>query len=348
VLALGGGAPAAGQEGPGEGQAAAARTVDVLYVTDRRRGSGADDGSGYGGERGPVDYGRCSVTYSPIPVLEDLAQRLPFYVPEALQDVRPAPLADAAGLHDAVDRWLRGGEGRKLVLFVHGYSQDFERACRRAGALQRALGPERRVVLFTWPSDGDPTAYASDTTDMEWSIPDLAALVSAFADRFGGRRLQVVAHSLGARAVMLALERLHCAPGARRYVGDLVLIAPDIDRDIFLQRYGGIRRLTGPVTLYVSENDAAMALSRRLHGHPRLGQGGEYLTVAAGMETVDVTPIGRYQITGHEYHYYHPRVARDLRERLSGGLSAEARTGLEPRTRGGRRWWSMQPLDEVQ
>lgn len=336
LLAPGSAAPDE-EQGPG-------RVVDLYYVTDRSRAHTAS-GADYGGERGPVDQGRCAVTYSPIPVLDRLAEHLPFYVPEALQEVGAVPLADRSALLAALEQWMGAAADRKLVLFVHGYSQDFGRACRRAAALQQALGPDRRVVLFTWPSDGDPTEYASDATDMEWSVPDLAGLISDLTGRFGAERLQAVAHSMGARAVVLALDRLGCRSGRRARLHDLVLVAPDIDRAIFLQRYEAIRDLAGPVTLYVSENDTVIGVSRQLHGHPRLGEGGDYRTVIEGIETVDVTPIGRYQITGHEYHYYHPRVARDLRELLSEGRSAAARTGLEAREQDGRRWWSMQPLD---
>jgi esterase/lipase superfamily enzyme len=333
------------QEAEVSGQGKTTQAVEFLYVTDRNRLD--EDGSiGYGAERGAMVFGRCSVTYSPIPVLNDLADRLPFYVPGDFQDVTATPFEKADGFYDTIRRWLAAGIDRKLVLFVHGYSFDFERACRRGAALQRGLGADRRVIMFTWPSEGDPTEYTSDATDMEWSIPDQIALVEGLVSRFGARRLQIVAHSMGARGMVLALDRLACRTAAGPYAADLVLIAPDIDREIFLQHYGRVRSLVGSLTLYASQNDTPLTVSEQLHGHPRLGQAGDILTVVEGMETIDVTPVGRYQITGHEYHYYHPRVAADLGQLLAGGRSATERTGLESREHEGKRYWAMQPLSE--
>lgn len=352
LLALGPAHPLHGQVAPetSAGPTAASedaqhRIVDVLYVTDRDREQ-VGAGTHYGGGRGPLSFGTCAVANSPIPVLSDLAQRLPFYVPGEFQDVTASPFEQESGWYQALEQWLEKDPSRKLVLFVHGYSFSFERACRRAAALQDGLGPTRSVVLFTWPSEGDPTEYTSDGTDMEWSIPDLVRLIDGLAQRFGPERLQLVAHSMGGKAMVLALDRLRCTAGPHRYADELVLIAPDIDKEIFLEHYSRIRPLTGPVTLYASENDTPLGVSRQLHGYPRLGQAGDYLTVLDGMETIDVTAVGRYQITGHEYHYYHPRVAADLRELLTEDRRAQARSDLEPREREGRRFWSIRPLSE--
>ena len=78
-----------------------------------------------------------------------------------------------------------------------------------------------------------------------------------------------------------------------------------------------------------------------MNGHPRLGEAGEFLTIVEGMETIDVSGIGRYQILGHEYFYYHPLVTADLVKLLTSGKSAAERTALRTRTKGGNRYWEI-------
>ena len=76
-------------------------------------------------------------------------------------------------------------------------------------------------------------------------------------------------------------------------------------------------------------------MSRQPSGYPRLGGGGEHLTVVQGMETVDVSPAGRDQILGHEYFYFHPVVEADLVKLLSTRAGAAKRSGLRPNERDG-------------
>ena len=99
--------------------------------------------------------------------------------------------------------------------------------------------------------------------------------------------------------------------------------------------------LAGSVTLYASSNDTLLKLSRQLNGYPRLGEAGDYLTVAEGMETIDVSPSGRYQILGHEYFQFHPKVAADLVTLLSIGAKAAERSALRSRTRDGLFYWEF-------
>jgi hypothetical protein len=82
-------------------------------------------------------------------------------------------------------------------------------------------------------------------------------------------------------------------------------------------------------------------VSRQLSGYPRLGEAGAYLTLMEGMDTIDVSSVGRYQITGHEYFYFHPRVTADLVALLSTGASAAQRSGLQAQKRNGIRYWTF-------
>jgi hypothetical protein len=49
-----------------------------------------------------------------------------------------------------------------------------------------------------------------------------------------------------------------------------------------------------------------------------------------GIETIDVSPVGRYQILGHEYFCFHPGVAADLVLLSSSGARAAERPHVAP------------------
>ena len=52
-------------------------------------------------------------------------------------------------------------------------------------------------------------------------------------------------------------------------------------------------------------------------------------------------PGGRYQVLGHEYFHFHPKVAADLIVLLSSGAGAAERSTLRPRERNGIRYWEI-------
>jgi esterase/lipase superfamily enzyme len=199
-------------------------------------------------------------------------------------------------------------------------------------------------MVFSWPSNGLPSDYVSDQADIEWSVPVLAGFIGQLADRIGRDNVQIAAHSLGSRGTIFALQRLASERPERPLTGNMVLLAPDFDAQTFIELLPGFVQLTGNITLYASDNDTPLKLSHQLSGYPRLGQAGEHLTVVEGVETIDVSSIGRYQITGHEYFYFHPRVTADLVQLLGSGARAEQRTGLRTQVRQGVPYWDFAVL----
>ncbi len=315
--------------------------ASVFYLTNRRRQEDGATGGAYGEERGGRHFGRCEVEFVPIPVINSVAAKMPFYLPGESSKILSAERADARDfwdrLADAVERTSSGS----VVVFVHGYNYDFKRTCRMAAALQRSLNNKASVLMFSWPSKGSPTDYVRDQANLEWSVPLLANFLLELGNRIGRQNVQLLAHSLGSRGVFFALQRMGSDLETRPLIGRLVLLAPDFDSQTFLELWPRLEPLTAGVTLYASSNDTPLKVSRQLSGYPRLGEAGEFLTVAEGMETIDVSPAGRYQILGHEYFYFHPRVAADLAVLLGTGASAAKRSGLHPRTRNGVPYWEI-------
>lgn len=331
--------------GPSAAASDGAIAVSVPYVTNRRRERSGASSYEYGSERGSPAFGQCEVAFKPIPIINELAPKVPFYVPAETTELSVASQLDEDAFLEALSEAVTRTSSGSVVVFVHGYNYGFERTCRVAAELQRALLDEAVVLMFSWPSNGRPSDYLPDQADVEWSVPFLAHILRRLGDRLGRENVQVLAHSLGTRGVVFALADLSRKGGDRRVTGPLVLMAPDFDAQAFVDRLPDLVSLTSGITLYASSNDTPLKVSQQLHDAPRLGQAGEFLTVAEGMQTVDVSALGRYQVLGHEYFLFHPRVAADLKILLGAGRDARARPGLEPVAGNGLVYWKLRADD---
>ncbi len=319
--------------------------VGVFYLTNRRHLEDKPVAETYNGERGVPRFGRCEVEFTPIPLINHVAPKIPFYIQSETNVVSLAGQADPPVFWELFTEAAGRVSSGSVVLFVHGYNYGFERTCRMAAEMQRYLQDKATVLVFSWPSNGLPSDYMRDQADIEWSVPLLADIIGQLGKRIGSERVRVVAHSLGSRGVIQALQRLGAGRSEQPVIADLVLLAPDFDAQSFVELLPGLAPLAGGITLYASGNDTPLKLSQQLSGYPRLGEAGEHLTVARGMETIDVSSLGRYQFTGHEYFYFHPRVTADLVTLLGNGIRAWGRSGLRERRMNGLAYWEFTPME---
>jgi esterase/lipase superfamily enzyme len=315
--------------------------VSVFYLTNRKRYEDKPVADTYSGDRGEPHFGRCEVEFTPIPILNQVASKLPFYLQSETNVVSLAEQTDLPVFREQLGAAVEQTSSGSVVLFVHGYNYGFERTCRMAAEMQRSLQDKATVVAFSWPSNALPSDYVRDQADIEWSVPLLADFIGQLGDRIGKGNVQVVAHSLGSRGVIFALQRLGAERVGRPVIGHLVLLAPDFDSQTFIDLLPELAPLADGITLYASGNDTPLKISHQLSGYPRLGEAGEYLTVIEGVDTIDVSSIGRYQITGHEYFNFHPLVTADVVALLGTGTRAAERPGLQPKMRDGVRYWEF-------
>lgn len=315
--------------------------VQVFYATNRERRENMPADETYGGGRGEPHYGHCGVEFTPIPLLDEYAGKVRFYLPSETNRIRVAEQADPEDFWDRLTAAAGQTDTGSVVVFVHGYNYGFDRTCRMAAELQRSLAGKSTVLMFSWPSNVGPAEYLRDQADLEWSVPFLADFLVQLGERVGAANIRLLAHSLGSRGTIFALQRLRADVSARPLLDELVLLAPDFDSQTFVDLLPRLTPLAGGITLYASSKDSPLKVSQQLSGYPRLGEAGEFLTVAEGMETIDVSGSGRYQILGHEYFYYHPLVKADLIALLTTGKRAAERPGLHVRSRNGMQFWEI-------
>jgi esterase/lipase superfamily enzyme len=177
-----------------------------------------------------------------------------------------------------------GGGRREVLLYVHGYNDTFDYCVKKTAQLAADLdmvnceGQSRGVAIaYSWPAQGTFLSYLADEENVEWTqqrmVPFLRALSSVA--RAEGADLHVIAHSMGARLVIRSLASMSAAncPGPNGHIVDqVILLAPDIARELFSQYIDRVLPLVNHVTIYVNSKDRALALSSLVHGgHHRLG-----------------------------------------------------------------------------
>lgn len=179
----------------------------------------------------------------------------------------------------ALERQLATGNNRgRVLVYVHGYFNDFDDALQRGAILRGLYGGKVPTVVLSWPSRNRVQSYTYDAATIDWSQDHLDALLEQLAEMSDD--VTLVSHSMGARAVLRAVERLDLVdPAKGRKVRRIVLASPDVDRDQMLREGGAIARLLAKreerkILIYVSKRDLALWASLDLHGYARLGSPG--------------------------------------------------------------------------
>ncbi len=310
----------------------------VAFITLRNKTGNSKATKFFGDDRSIRRAGHCILSRTPLKALQPIAENAPFYIPDDVV------VLDGIKENSLEDFWrdldqTRGN--RRPVLYTHGYFIDFERGCKRASIFQASQGLAGRFLLFSWPSDGAILNYTRDESDLYWSVAPLAQTLTDMVGRFGAGGFDVTAHSLGTRGVFLALVQMASSEQATKpLINNLVLLAADIDIGMFIQHLPRIRPLARNITIYVSANDTPLALSRQVHGYPRLGESGSHLDGLTGVDIIDLSEIPVRYLSGHLYHLYNDIITKDLAQLLDHGQSASQRSNLKQT---GENYWLLQP-----
>jgi esterase/lipase superfamily enzyme len=238
---------------------------------------------------------------------------------------------------------------KEVVLYVHGYRTSFEQAALTMGELCHFLGRDFVCGIFTWPAGGRRGSlfgYAFDRESSEYAVDDLLKTIRIVGRTPGVERIHLIAHSRGTDTLTSALAALsveayglQSSPDREFHIGNVVLVAPDLDGDVALNKifkvfsdpdlpFGGkadpgavIPPAPGlRVTLYVSPDDKALATASWLMGSiARLGRVNSKMlnpaqvAALAALGAVDIIQVrGRTDFLGHSYLASNPQVSADI------------------------------------
>lgn len=280
--------------------------VPVFYGTDRKR---SDDATrlNYDGNRGRrLELGHALVSVPKshqVPNIErPWALRVPYFnvtiYEEAedpkkhftMQELKALSRADFLKL---VHERLANSKTFKdqAFVFVHGFNTTFENGVYRTAQIANDLKFDGAPFLYSWPSGGGVASYTYDRESSGQATPYLRDFMNLVINESGAKAVSVIAHSMGNQPILQVLKDLKNATPEGVVISQVILAAPDVDRDNFENIAKEILGLAKGITLYVAANDQALQYSRRFHGGvPRAGDvpaGGP--VVINGIDTIDVT-----------------------------------------------------------
>jgi esterase/lipase superfamily enzyme/predicted nucleic acid-binding Zn-ribbon protein len=264
----------------------------------------------------PYELGICEVTIPPnhvagevelpeLTAFEFVADPTKHFV---LRRIDPA--TDSETFYAQLRSRVAQSDDDDLFVFVHGFHNTFEDAAFRTAQIVHDLDFHGAPVFFSWPSQGRLFDYQTDENNVGEAVDDLRHFLQALNDWSGAKRIHLIAHSMGSRALANALMRLDARYRTDNVFNETVFAAPDIDAETLGQIATEMTQIVERVTVYASSRDFALRLSRFLHGddYQRAGETSPRPLVALPVETIDVSRVS----SGHAYIADTGRVLTDL------------------------------------
>lgn len=336
--------------------------VNLIYATDRAPQLEADKPQGTGNQYGHdrsdnLFYGRATVALAEGATWDDLhtasltRHRNRRFVPRLVLTSQkgrfPAAsktwrmengtltagpsAAEAAGeLGTLVAEELANTDRKEAFVFIHGYNNQFYHAALTMAQLWHFMGRPGVPLIYSWPAGrGGLRGYTADSESAEFTVFHLKQFLRALAATPGLEKVHILAHSRGTEVATTAIKELMLEyrgtdldPRTELKLGNLVLVAPDLDLDIVNQSLVAEGMIFVPerFTVYLSEGDRALKLSSWLTDSvKRLGsliledlnpREREALTTLPNMTFIDANVES--DITGHAYFWINPAASSDV------------------------------------
>ena len=231
-------------------------------------------------------------------------------------------------------------------VFVHGFNVPFNEAAQRTAQMAYDMNFDGVPILYSWPSRASLMSYIADTAVVNLSGRRLTLFLEDVVRKSGARRIHLIAHSMGNRALTDALELYALRNQAQPPAFDQVLFtAPDLDAGLFSEMVKTIRPVAQRLTLYASDKDWALAVSRKLHGDAvRAGQGGAGILHAAQVDSIDMTSIGEDMLM-HSYYANNPSALTDILSLFWRDAGPEKRCGMSQVEGTAGSYWQYSPAE---
>lgn len=320
------------------------QVINVFYGTHRAATGSRDPNLAYGIERGELRYGEVQVS---VP-----NARAPGSIPRPLFAIgesnslhivlrRVNEFEGENGFDGALSASLGVGDEMgqdDVFVFIHGHAVSFAQAARQTAQLAVDLDMRNGATFFAWPTGDSVAAYQASQNNVRSAALRLERFLSEVLEESNGSDVHVIAHSMGNRVLLQALERMSASSDEAPIFDQIIWASPDVDAELFAELIGEVRPLASGMTAYTSSRDRALNTSMRLAGGElRAGQSAPLPAIAEVITAVDTSELSTGPL-GHSD--FSTGAIEDIQSVVWLSLPPEGRCILEPvELENGARFW---------
>ncbi len=238
--------------------------------------------------------------------------------------VRVQPVATVQQAHEWVRTHSSGGHA---MVFIHGFNNTYEDSVFRFAQIVHDSGADVTPVLFTWPSRAKVFDYNYDKESTNYSRTSLENTLKGLVEDKNIKDITILAHSMGTWLAMESIRQMAIRDGGLpKKIENVILASPDIDVDVFSRQWTELGKNKPNFTIFVSQDDRALALSRYISGDvQRLGQINpaeepyRSKLEEAGITVVDLTKVKSTDRLNHGKFAESPEIVQLIGQRLVTG-----------------------------
>jgi esterase/lipase superfamily enzyme len=320
--------------------------IRVYYATDRQAIANSKPQS-FGPNESPagqLSYGIAEVSIPQDHRMGNLEEPIVdiklLYNPAKYVTVVSSNATDEDTFFNRLNSQVATSPHKETLIFIHGFNVGFGGALRRTAQLSYDLQFHGPTICYSWPSRDSLFAYTADEDSVQWTAMHLLNFLQAVYERSGATSIHIIAHSMGNRALLSALQLLGASPAPQ--FDEVVLAAPDVASSLFTQLVPTVQKHARRITLYASSRDQALVASAKVNHYRRAGDSRGTLTIIPPVETIDASSVDT-GFLGHSYFGDNSSVLSDLYYLLKDGFPASQRSRLEPKTIQTGIYWAFRP-----
>jgi len=244
-------------------------------------------------------------------------------------EVRAVSEQAVAQFRRELNRRMQQTGSNEVHIFVHGFNNSFDWSAASLAEFWHFLGRRGAPILYSWPAaHGGLFGYFVDRESGEFTIYHLKEFIRLVASFQEVERINILAHSRGTDVTATALRELIIearaagrSPRNSYRIENLILAAPDLDFDVVRQRLMAekVGPAFGQITVYTTETDKALNVSRTLMSGTRFGRirvtdlserEQAIFSVVKNVAFIDVH--GTRSFVGHAYFLNNPSTSSDI------------------------------------